>query len=90
MPQEKDTKPSLKRGIQQPYWIRYNSIFTALERAKNNYIRFSLSLQTLKDSIDKSPQMQQLLADLHNYHNYSQALTTHIEQIQGQVRECNT
>ncbi|KAM3128329.1 hypothetical protein pb186bvf_019572 [Paramecium bursaria] len=60
---------------------RYQQLFTALERAKNNYMRYSQSLQNLKDSIDKSSQIQKVLEDVTAYKNYSTSLHQDVQNI---------
>ncbi|CAD8057161.1 unnamed protein product [Paramecium primaurelia] len=69
---------------------RYRSILQALERAKNNLVKYNLSLLELQDKIEKSVEIRKVLEDVNNYKTYSEALTENINKLQNQISEHTT
>ncbi|CAD8153274.1 unnamed protein product [Paramecium octaurelia] len=69
---------------------QYRSILQALERAKNNLIKYNLSLLELQDKIEKSVEIRKVLEDVNNYKAYSEALTENINKLQNQISEHTT
>lgn len=63
------------------YYFRYRSILQALERAKNNLIKYNLSLLELQDKIEKSVEIRKVLEDVNNYKTYSEALAENINKL---------
>jgi predicted component of type VI protein secretion system len=65
--------------------IRYQSLFSALERANNNLVKYRQSLDDLKNSIDKSDLMQLTLMEVQNYKSYSNTLIKEVDRLEGEV-----
>lgn len=67
-------QPAIWRTVERQGTVlekRYQSIFSALERAATNLHKYKDSLNKLKDSIEKSDSIQKTLVDVKNFKSYS-------------------